>query len=138
MLEFKPNSYLAFELSPTSRGHLIELYPPKYSKVVCHHVTVVFRPSESEFIEVMRKIGSLSPVVEAFGYTDDGSLECISVMVNDHVRRPFNGFYHVTHSLNQGRKPVDSNKVLEARKGVPAQKFESAVLLKGTLKLLPL
>jgi hypothetical protein len=139
MLEFKPHTYLAFELSPTTRGHLLEKFPPAYEKVVCHHVTIVFRPTESEFKEVMRKMGSLSPVVECFGRTDENGVECLSVMVNDHIKRPFNGFYHVTHSLQGNHKPVESNKILEARKGVPAERFDTgAILLRGELKLFPL
>jgi len=137
MVEWKSNSYLAYELSPTARGSLLVLKPPKFEKVVCHHVTIVFRPTESEFEEVMRRISAHSLVVEAYGYTSDESLECISVLVNNQPKRLFNGFYHLTHSLGVGRKPNDSNKLLETRKGVPAEKFEPIMLL-GTLKMIPL
>lgn len=137
MLEHTPNAYLAFELTKASRAELISLFPPKHERVVCDHVTVVFRPTESEFNDVLKKLGDEELVVKAFGYSENEGLDCFSVTVNGTVRRPYHGYYHVTHSLAYGWKAFDSNKLLLSKRGVPDTKFDE-VVLSGTLKFIKL
>jgi len=133
MLKYEPNAYVAFELSPLTRGELLAAYPPKFEKVVCHHVTVIFRPTQTEFDEAMKQFADGVTSAQAYGYSCDDSLECFSVKLNGTPKRPFHGFYHVTHSHEANRKPVDSNKLLVARNGSPITKIEP-IILKGELK----
>ena len=138
-LQFKPDHYLAFELAPSSRGDLFSKFPPKYARTICHHITVEFNLTEDKLNAIVAELGT-KPLFKVFGYSDDGSLECFSVAAdtstsNDLIYRPDGKFYHITHSLEQHRKPVDSNTLLVAHKGIPLERFKP-ITLRGELQLL--
>jgi len=51
--------------------------------------------------------------IKVVGYVDDGEgLEALVVSVNGSTERPDGKIYHITWSLNEGRKPVESNDLL--------------------------
>ena len=138
-MEYKQGAYLAFELSPSSRGDLLSKFPPKYARTVCHHITVEFNLTEDKLAQIIQELGE-NPSFEVFGHSDDGSLECFNVLVNgkaldNMIYRPDGKFYHITHSLEANRKPVDSNTLLVAHKGIPMNRIKS-IKLRGELKLL--
>jgi hypothetical protein len=144
-LAYQPNTYLAFELSPTTRGWLLNMFPPKFSRVVCHHITVAFSFNEQQFNEIIKQLGE-QPTFMAVGYLADKSLECIAVSLvqpgqssqpGNASERPLGGYYHITHSLERDRKPVDSNKLLVASHGKPDELIYPQGLLRGRLRLLP-
>jgi len=137
MLEFTQNAYLAFDLAQITRAELITLFPPKHEKVICDHVTIVFRPTEVEFNDVLKKLGDEELTVKAFGYSDSEGFDCFSVTVNGMAKRQYHGFYHVTHSLAPGWKAFDSNRLLLDKRGVPSKKFDE-IALSGTLKFIKL
>lgn len=82
-------------------------YPPKYSKVLAHHVTVEFGvPSDTPSPNYCD--------VRLVGYSDSGDgLEALVVSVNGTRDRPDGKIYHITWSLDPDKyAPKDSNDLL--------------------------
>lgn len=99
--------YSAYLLSQTGRKTLMDIFKPKYSRVVAHHVTVQFGNVTEDSVPDAADI-------EVVGYIDSGDgLEALVVSVNGAVDRPDGSVYHITWSLQNGYKPVDSNKVIK-------------------------
>lgn len=100
-------SYVAFVLSDISRAKIIERFKPKFPDVIAHHVT--HRMGVSNIVDTTNHI------IAVYGYVKDDSLEALLVTVNGRSTRPDGKKYHITLSLDRslGRKPVDSNKVIE-------------------------
>lgn len=99
--------YTAYVLTDESREFLSEKFPPKYSKVIGHHVTVEFGvPDNTELPE--------DAEVKVIGEADSGDgLQALVVSVNGSAKRPDGGAYHITWSLEEDRyKPVDSNELI--------------------------
>lgn len=111
--EFLIESYIAFELDNESRNQLFDRFPPKYPKVIAHHITYDFGvSSDSELPEQPEKM-------EVVGYADDGeSIEALVVAINGDTTRSDGKVYHITWSLDpdQGRKPVHSNDLIASNK----------------------
>lgn len=110
-LEFKPGCYLAFVLSEASRAELMQLCPPAFEKVYCHHVTIDFKINPERFASIKTALGDY-PKVEVTGLARNSSIECFTVKINNYPLHIDGGYYHVTHSLTPPAKPVDSNKLL--------------------------
>ena len=99
--------YTAYVLTDASRDALLEKFPPKYSKVIGHHVTVEFGvPEDTELPEDAN--------LRVIGEADSGDgLQALVVSVDGTIRRPDGGTYHITWSLEPDRyKPVDSNTLI--------------------------
>jgi hypothetical protein len=99
--------YTAYVLTDASRDALLEKFPPLYSKVIGHHVTVEFGvPEDTEVPE--------EADLKVIGEADSGDgLQALVVSVNGTIRRPDGGTYHITWSLEPDRyKPVDSNTLI--------------------------
>jgi hypothetical protein len=101
-------AYTAYVLSPASRAAILERFPPRFSDVICHHVTERF----GVFGKTRRMPQPAQIMV--VGYACDASLEALVVAVNGMTARPDGMVYHITLSLDRskGRKPVDSNQVI--------------------------
>lgn len=97
--------FIGYELSPSTRNMLIELFPPKYERVICHHITEKYGVTKDHAVpEKPEKI-------QIVGYIDSGDgIEGFIVAINDSVERPDGSKYHITHSISDNRKPVDTNK----------------------------
>lgn len=98
--------YSAYIINEGSRNTLIEMFPPQYSKVVAHHITVQFGSVTHNDVPELAEIN-----VVGYLNTGDG-LEVLIVSVNGSVSRPDGSTYHITWSLQNGYKPVDSNKAI--------------------------
>ena len=99
--------YTAYVLTDASRDALLEKFPPKYSKVIGHHVTVEFGvPEDTELPEDAN--------LRVIGEADSGDgLQALVVSVDGTIRRPDGGTYHITWSLEPDRyKPADSNTLI--------------------------
>lgn len=101
-------AYTAFVLSQRARAELLSKFPPRFPDVICHHVTERFgvpngHPAPSDMS------------VTVVGYAHDASLEALVVEVGGARRRRDGKVYHITLSLDrsQGRKPVESNTLIE-------------------------
>lgn len=103
--------YTAYVLTDSARNALLEKFPPKYPKVIAHHVTVQFGVPQ----------GTPAPapaVVKVIGYADSGDgIEALVVSVNGSTERPDGSRYHITWSLDPAvYRPVDSNALLASGK----------------------
>ena len=103
--------YTAYVLTEDSKSALLERFPPKYSTVVAHHITVKFGVSASEGLP------ERVPVT-VVGYIDnEEGLEALVVSVNRSVDREDGKTYHITWSLDEAKfKPVDSNDLIRSKK----------------------
>jgi 8-oxo-dGTP pyrophosphatase MutT (NUDIX family) len=110
--------YTAYVLTPAARAKLLEAFPPKFPDVIAHHATLKFGvPKDAE--------APAPAELMAVGYANDESLEAVVVSVDGTTKRPDGSTYHITLSLDRskGRKPVDSNKVVQAGWEPIAQPF---------------
>lgn len=88
------------------RVELLQQFPPAYSEVVAHHVTLAS--------------GSADPlpdpqIGEIVGIADDGiGVQALVVRIGGTTDRPGGGTYHITWSLNEGRAAKESNDVIAA------------------------
>jgi len=63
------SKYLAFQISPSSRANLLQVFPPKYPRVVCDHVTVDFGVNKENFSTLMETYSQAE--LEVIGFADD-------------------------------------------------------------------
>jgi hypothetical protein len=88
--------FLAYELDSESRARLLQIFPPKYADVVCHHVTIRYPARKAD---VLPDLPSLCEVV---GYADSGDgVEVLVVAIDGQVVRPDGRYFHITHSLDR-------------------------------------
>ncbi len=93
-------------LPDAERGRLLGRFPPRYALVIAHHVT--FAPKDA----VMPDAAD----AEIIGRADDGrGVEALVVRIGGTSNRPDGSAYHVTWSLEPGRRPVESNDVIRER-----------------------
>lgn len=96
-------------LGEDDRRALLERLPPRYAKVVGHHVTLTFGDANLPAPPPARG--------EVVGIADDGTgVEALVVAIDGEVGRPDGAIFHVTWSLADGREPRESNDVI-ARHG---------------------
>jgi len=101
--------YNGYLLPDNERSKLLAKFPPKYKDVIAHHITVKYPALSSDPLPE----GTSFKVV---GYADDGlGLEALVIEVNGSVYRPDGKIFHITWSLSEGRKPVESNKVISEK-----------------------
>lgn len=105
--------YTGYLLSETSRIELLEKFPPKYKRVIAHHITEAFGvPADIE-------PPNIPDSVKVTGYIDSGDgVEGLLVSVNGSNVRPDGSKYHITWSLDEGRKPVETNIYVDKAKPV--------------------
>jgi len=136
-LQYKSGTYLAFVLSEKTRSELIKKYPPSFSRVLCHHVTIIFNLTEEklkQFQYDQERDDDLEPIVRAVGICLGQGIEAFKVDVEGEDRRYDGNFYHLTHSVEPPRKPVESNDLLKTRP--PTTSFNKKwIVLEGEFEL---
>jgi hypothetical protein len=105
----RPGTVTGWKLPEVERELLLRRFPPKYGKVIAHHVTL--RIGATPDTPLPKKPES-SRVI---GRADDGSLECLVVEMDGTFERPDGSTYHITWSLGPGRKARESNDLLRDR-----------------------
>ena len=97
---------VGWKLDPKSRTELLDKMPPRYSRVVADHVTLAARVAAGTPLP--------DPVsAQAIGHADDGTgVEALVVAIEGETDRPGGSTYHITWSLEPGRKAVESNDVI--------------------------
>ena len=100
---------VGWKLDRQQREALLELFPPLWPDVIADHVTLESGPN-SDLPGPVRAtiVGEVS---------DDEGLQAMVVAIDGSTDRPDGSSYHITWSLDrgQGRKPVESNKVIAER-----------------------
>jgi hypothetical protein len=100
--------YTGWLLDPAERAALLARFPPRYAKVVAHHVTLKFGDREAQ------APGEVEAAI--VGEADDGAgVQVLVVTVDGSAARPDGGVFHVTWSLAGGREARESNEVIAAR-----------------------
>lgn len=95
--------YSGWELTTEAREELIKKYPPLYSNVVCHHITYEYGPEAK--LPPKAKVEVVGRTTSMIG------LDVLIVKINgSFVREHNDSIYHITLSLGQGKRPVDSNR----------------------------
>lgn len=101
--------YLAYVLPEAEKSKFLKLFPPKYERVIAHHVTYQFPATEEDLLPK----GSAFKIV---GESNDGNgVQALVVEVDGDIIRNDGGTYHITWSLSKGRKPFESNKVIQTQ-----------------------
>ena len=104
----KPGTVIGWLLAEDDREKLLQEFPAKYEKTVAHHVTL--KPNAEK--------EPIPPEVKAaiVGRTDDEEgVEAMVVTLDGTTDRPDGSTYHITWSLGDGRRAVESNDVLKER-----------------------
>lgn len=134
-LKYQPGFYLAYVLTDQSRNDLLKLVPPSFGRVICHHVTLAFRLDEEMLDKIMLTIGD-HPNVVVTSHLKGENIECFSVEINGRHRLLINNqHFHLTYSLNDPAKPVDSNKMVTNDPSVKFSTKDFTVKLDGSVKL---
>jgi hypothetical protein len=99
---------IAYNLTDASRDALIKRFPPLFSEVKCHHITVEFGVPDD------KKLPSAPNTLRAIAYvSDDAGIECLVVKVDGTVARGDGGTFHLTLSRNADRQSVESNDIIK-------------------------
>jgi hypothetical protein len=104
----KPGSVIGWTLDEKERADLLKQYPPRFDKIVAHHVTLATDAGQRD----------LPPGVRAaiVGRTDDDrGVEAMVVTIDGETDRPDGSTFHITWSLGEGRRARESNDVLKER-----------------------
>ena len=133
MLFYDPSKYLAFELSDNCKSSLKSLFPPVFSKVFCHHITLFFGGIESDFNVVVNSLQKTN-TFEIVGNIVHDEVECFLVEINKSNHRIDGGRYHITHSISENRKPVDSNRIIKETFPGKWNIFNTSIKLSGIVK----
>lgn len=100
--------YTAYLLPEAERERLLKSIKPAYKNVIAHHVTYEFGVDDTHPLppDVFR--------ASIYGIANDGAgVQTLVVDVNGDGKRPDGKLFHITWSLADGRKAVESNKLLE-------------------------
>ncbi|MGI8612251.1 MAG: hypothetical protein ACR2KH_08315 [Sphingomicrobium sp.] len=105
----KPGTVTGWKLLRDERDALLGRFPPRYEDVIADHVTL--RVGATAQTPLPRK-----PDARIVGRADDkDSLECLVVELDGTTDRPDGSTYHITWSLEHGRKARESNDLLRDR-----------------------
>ena len=106
------DSVIGWKLDRGERAELLRRFPPRYRNPVADHVTL------------QAKVASDAPLPretdgEIVGRVDDGrGVEAMVVRIGGTTDRPDGSTYHITWSLEDGRRAKESNDVLAAQRWV--------------------
>ena len=101
----KPGSVIGWKLDRGDREQLLERFPPRYAEPVADHVT----------LETNAQSKPLPPEADAriVGRADDGQgVEAMVVALDGSTDRPDGSTFHITWSLEAGRRANESNDVI--------------------------
>ena len=100
--------YTGWLLDEAEREALLARVPPRYARVVAHHVTLKFGEAATQ------PPGEVE--AEILGEADDGlGVQALVVAIDGRPDRPDGGTFHITWSLAEGREAKESNAVIATR-----------------------
>lgn len=104
--------YVGWLVDPDDRQALHLRFPPRYPRVVAHHVTFKFGDRDAP--------PPAEVAGEIVGEADDGGgVQALVVRIGATTARPDGGTYHVTWSLAEDREARESNAVIAGRGWTP-------------------
>ena len=111
----RQGSITVWKLDRNQRAELLQQFPPRYPNVDADHVTLKYGAGKKAPVPE-------ETVGEIVGRADDGNgVECMVVRIGGTTDRPDGSTYHITWSLADGRKAVESNDVLAAQGWEPIE-----------------
>lgn len=96
--------FTGYLLTDESRNKLLKIFPPKYSNVIAHHIT------EKYGVDKNHAAPPAPESCQVVGYINESGVEALLVAINGSVERKDGSKYHITWSLDKGKKPVETNK----------------------------
>jgi hypothetical protein len=97
---------VGWKLDPAEREALLEAFPPRYAEIDADHVTLWSDPGRTRPLPT-------ATGGEIIGEADDGQgVQALVVSIRGGTERPDGGCYHVTWSLEPGRRAKESNDVI--------------------------
>ncbi|HSG33181.1 MAG TPA: hypothetical protein VLA37_01505 [Sphingomonadaceae bacterium] len=94
-----------WKLSKGAREDLLGRFPPRYSRIVADHVTFKPGPDNAPMPEIASGL--------VVGRADDASgVEALVVAIGGTTGRPDGSTWHITWSLEPGRRARESNDVI--------------------------
>ena len=103
---------IGWKLDRGQREALLRRFPPRYSTIDADHVTLARAAKNSPLPQENE--------AEIVGRADDGrGVEAMAVRLGGTTDRPDGSIYHITWSLEDGRRARESNDVLAAQGWVP-------------------
>ena len=97
---------IGWKLDADDREALLRQFAPKYTRVVADHVT--FGRGRHLALPAIK-------LAQVVGEADDhDGVQALVVALGGSTARPTGGVYHITWSLEPGRKPKESNDVILA------------------------
>ena len=100
------DTVIGWKLDREQRKELLLQFPPKFAEVVADHVTLSARVARSSELP-QEMLG------EIVGRAEDGKgVEALVVSINGTTDRPDGSTYHITWSLEKGRRAKESNDVI--------------------------
>lgn len=104
--------YTGWLLDPATRPALLARFPPRYARVVAHHVTLTFGDRDAQ---APREVAA-----DIVGEADDGAgVQALVVRIDGGAARPDGGTFHITWSLGDRREARESNAVIAERGWTP-------------------
>ena len=101
---------IGWKLDRDQRRELLQQFPPKFRNVVADHVTL--RSDAADDAPLPQESDG-----EIVGRVDDGrGVEAMIVRIGGTCDRPDGSTYHITWSLEDGRRARESNDVLAREK----------------------
>ncbi len=98
-----------WKLPPTERDALLKRFPPRYAELAADHVTLRFGTDDATPLPAAR-------CGEIVGRADDGEgVEALVVRIAGTTERGDGSHYHISWSLEGGRRAKESNDVIAAR-----------------------
>jgi hypothetical protein len=99
-----------WKLDRDQRRELLQQFPPKFRNVVADHVTLAAKATDDAPLPQETE-------GEIVGRADDGrGVEAMIVTIGGSTDRPDGSTYHITWSLEDGRKARESNDMLAGQK----------------------
>jgi hypothetical protein len=100
------DTVIGWKLDREQRKELLLQFPPKFSEVVADHVTLTARVARNSELP-SETLG------EIVGRAEDGKgVEAMVVSIAGTTDRPDGSTYHITWSLEKGRRAKESNDVI--------------------------
>ena len=100
---------IGWKLAPDDRAALLARFPPRYRNPVADHVTLAARATPDA--PLPQEDGG-----EIVGRADDGrGVEAMVVRIAGTTDRPDGSTWHITWSLEDGRRAKESNAVIAER-----------------------
>jgi hypothetical protein len=114
-----PHQIVGWLVNQDDRQSLLVAFPAAYPRIIAHHVTLK-SGATPDFPLPREKEGFI------VGIADDGKgVQALVVEIGGTTKRPDGSTWHITWSLAETRKPVESNDVIREAgwKPVPRRKI---------------